>query len=151
MCCRQCFMKFLQFLFTQQLIKLSNFWTESGDFYLCTREMFLYWLLFAVFVEFDFFPLLIYWKWWNLLKIWKKELKNLFPCSPNQLQMCSGWSDLKRVLNASWGCSHLHLELSTRDRFTQDGCWQQVWTAAETLETELHYSTTQWIVNVVGK
>lgn len=33
----------------------------------------------------------------------KKELKNLCPCSPNHLQMCSGWSDLKRVLNVSWG------------------------------------------------
>lgn len=33
----------------------------------------------------------------------------------------------RKLLTASCGCSHLHAELTTFDRITQETCWHEVW------------------------
>ena len=56
-------------------------------------------------------------------------LKECGPCDLNNHWMRSEWWDLKCIVNASCGFSHMYLELSNWDGITQDACWYQVWTS----------------------
>lgn len=61
-------------------------------------------------------------RWVGGLLMWSRTCTGRLWQDVTYLWMFSLQSDLKRVLTATWVCSHVYLELSTCDQITQDWC-----------------------------